>query len=291
MKRFRDHFLYLIVPMILYMGLIFLSIQFPQENENSQEQPASQEPLPSNSESHSSNPDSQPAYKERPAKKEPKNDSPTYVWGVDSASFTTENLLACVREHIGAPKVWGRYLGDKDGVSYGLKKEEVQLLHAEGIRLLLIYNHFEDARGFDNGKKQAAQAIQLAKNLGAPPGVAIFADIEPGYPVDAAFIRGWFEGLAGSDYQPGIYGIFAPDRQLTAAFQKAVQANPQVKTETIIWSAFPQIGITTEQEAPSFQGQAPEGSLLLGWQYGIDAQSCNIDTNLFKEDLLQYLWS
>ncbi|HWO74694.1 MAG TPA: glycoside hydrolase domain-containing protein [Bacillus sp. (in: firmicutes)] len=295
MRRVIDNFLCLIVPMILYMGLIFLSLEYPQEKENSQspghEQPVTQEPQPSNPESHPSNPDPQPDDQDQPANSEPKPSTPDVVWSVDSASLTTENLLACVREHVGQPKVWGRYLEDKDDVSYGLKKEEVQLLLSEGISILLIYNHFNDARGYENGKNEAAGAVKLAKNLGVPPGVALFADIEPGYPVDEAFIRGWYDGLSASDYHPGIYGIFAPDRQLTSAFEKASKANPAIKSETVIWSAFPQVGITTEQEAPAFQGEAPEGSLLLGWQYGIEAQSCNIDTNLFKEGLLTYLWN
>ncbi|HWO96582.1 MAG TPA: hypothetical protein VNM45_09645 [Bacillus sp. (in: firmicutes)] len=40
-------------------------------------------------------------------------------------------------------------------------------------------------------KREAEKAINYANDLGVPMGVALFADIEPGYPVDSEFIRGW----------------------------------------------------------------------------------------------------
>ncbi|MGR3762500.1 hypothetical protein [Rossellomorea sp. NS-SX7] len=46
------------------------------------------------------------------------------------------------------------------------------------------------------------------------------------------------------------------------------------------------VGITTLADAP----EAPDNSLALGWQYGIDAEACNIDTNLFDRDLFDVLW-
>src|SRR5690625_7160178 len=39
-------------------------------------------------------------------------DSPTIYWGVDSASYTDEDLLQCVQDNFGQADVWGRYLGD-----------------------------------------------------------------------------------------------------------------------------------------------------------------------------------
>lgn len=36
-----------------------------------------------------------------------------------------------------------------------------------------------------------------------------------------------------------------------------------------------------EENAPDFDVDAPEGSMAYGWQYGIDAETCNIETNLF----------
>src|SRR5690606_2679287 len=211
-------------------------------------------------------------------------------WGVDSASLTTEELYACVVDNFGTPKVWGRYLGDKENVSFGLTSDEVDYLHSNDVKILLIYNHFSDATGYENGMEQARNAIELAEELEVPEGKAIFADIEPDYPVDKEFIKGWFDGMKDSAYKPGIYGAFAEEQELYPVYSEAAEENEELKNETIIWTAYPQEGITTEENAPEYNPGAPEGSYLLGWQYGIDAEACNIDTNLFKGELFEYLW-
>lgn len=212
------------------------------------------------------------------------------VWGVDSASLTTDDLLACVRNNFGDPQVWGRYLGDKEGVSAGLTSEEVELLQENGIEILVIWNHFSDATGYENGENEANAAINLAKELGIPKGAAIFADIEPSYPVDSAFIQGWYEAMNQSGYEPGIYGIFDDDRNLTSAYNAAIDSNSEILENTFIWTASPNVGITTQANAPQYQPETPNNALVAGWQYGIDAQTCNIDTNLFNNEVLDALW-
>ncbi|MGM0902259.1 MAG: glycoside hydrolase domain-containing protein [Bacillota bacterium] len=212
------------------------------------------------------------------------------IWGVDSASLTTEEMLACVGDNFGSPDIWGRYLGDKDGVSKGLTSDEIELLHSNDIKILLIWNHFEDAKGYENGQNQAQAAIQMAQDLGVPEGVAIFADIEPDYPVDSEFIRGWFETMNESAYPPGVYGVFDAEQELYAALEQAGQDNDELLANTYIWTAAPNIGITTEANAPEYQPEAPDNALIGGWQYGLDAQECNIDTNLFHSDLLDVVW-
>ncbi|QKY68348.1 hypothetical protein [Lentibacillus sp. CBA3610] len=76
-------------------------------------------------------------------------------WGVDSASYTDENIYQCVNENFGEPEVWGRYLGDKEGVSAGMDTNEVNLLHDNDVRILVIYNHFNEATGYDHGARHA----------------------------------------------------------------------------------------------------------------------------------------
>jgi len=211
-------------------------------------------------------------------------------WGVDSASYTTEELYACVNENFGKPTVWGRYLGTIDGVSSGLTTEEVEYLHANGVKILLINNQFNNATGYENGVEQANIGISLAGELNAPEGVAIFADIEPNYPVDSAFIQGWFDTMMGSPYEPGIYGVFSPDSALVEAYQVSINENQEIQNKVILWTAYPHVDVTTQANAPANAAEAPEGSLLYGWQYGIDAATCNIDTNLFKGSLFDFLW-
>lgn len=214
----------------------------------------------------------------------------SYLWGIDSASETTEDFYACVRDNFGDPKVVARYLGTNEGVSHGLTSEQVDLIHSNEADILLIYNGFTDATGFDNGVNEAKKAVELAQELGAPDGVAIFADIEPNYPVDAAFIEGWYDEVSKSAYEPAIYGIFDSGEALTNAFNKAAENKGEIKENTYLWSASPNIGITTEEEAPEYNVDAPEGSLAYGWQYGINDETCNIDTNLFNSNLTDVLW-
>ncbi|KAB7671238.1 glycoside hydrolase domain-containing protein [Bacillus sp. B1-b2] len=221
----------------------------------------------------------------------PDNKELTYIWGIDSASETTEEFYACVRENLGEPKIFARYLGTKEGVSSGLTAEQVKLIHANGADILPIYNGFTDATGYDNGVAQAQEAISLATDLGIPEGVAIFADIEPTYPVDAGFIQGWYDGITSSNYKPAIYGSFDPENEIVNAFNTAVQQKAEIQQNTYIWSSSPSIGVSKEVEAPTdYTVEAPEGSLSYGWQYGINSETCNIDTNLFDSKLTEALW-
>ncbi|HYK75165.1 MAG TPA: hypothetical protein VEV44_18875, partial [Pseudoneobacillus sp.] len=79
-------------------------------------------------------------------------------------------------------------------------------------------------------------------------------------------------------------------KQLFKAYQNAASNIPPIQKETIIWTASPHIGITSKQAHPSFKPLGPKGSNLFGWQYGIEAKTCNIDTNLFSDKLIPYTW-
>lgn len=215
-----------------------------------------------------------------------KKDKEVY-WGVDSASYTNEDLYQCVTENFGQPKVWGRYLESIEGVSEGLNSDEVNYLHEKEVRILVIYNHFNDATSYDRGVDEAEQAISYAKDLDIPEGIAIFGDIEPSYPVDSAFIEGWYDTLTDSAYEPAIYGVFDEESTLLDAYNAT---NQDTKENTVVWTAYPQEKITTKENAPKFNPKGPSESSLYGWQYAIDAEECNIDTNLFSAKMLDYLW-
>lgn len=212
------------------------------------------------------------------------------IWGVDSASKTTNEMYKCVKENYGEPYFWGRYLGNNGDVSTGLTKKEVKFLHDKKVKVLLIYNQFSNTTTKKRGIKEAETAIKMAKDINAPKGTVIFADIEPKYPVDSTFIKGWFDTIEKSDYHPGIYGIFDKDRKLYSQFNKATQENKQINDQLILWTAAPNKGISSGKKAPKFNPSGPKESLLYGWQYGIDAKKCNIDTNLFKASINEYLW-
>ncbi|MBS4173119.1 glycoside hydrolase domain-containing protein [Bacillus sp. FJAT-49736] len=212
------------------------------------------------------------------------------LWGVDSANKVTEKLYQCVNKNFGKPDIWGRYTKTIKGVSTGLTADEIHFLHDKNVRILLIYNHFNNATTKKAGEQEAKAAIQFAKDIKAPNGTAIFADIEPKYPVDSAFIEGWYEIIHKSDYHPGIYGVFDPDQNVYSAFNKAAKNNKSIKENTILWSAAPQKGVSKKTDAPKFNPSGPKDALKYGYQYGIDAKTCNIDTDVFKGEILKYLW-
>ncbi|MGM8366781.1 glycoside hydrolase domain-containing protein [Virgibacillus sp. W0181] len=231
------------------------------------------------------------AYQENNQPVKPEEETPkeenTIYWGVDSASYTDEALYQCVEDNFGQPAIWGRYLGDKENVSKGLDQQEVELLHNKDVEILVIYNHFTDATGYEKGVKEAEQAIQFAADLDIPEGVAIFADIEPSYPVDTAFMEGWYDTVTDSNYEPAVYGVFDEASSLLDAFNNM---NEEAQNNTVVWTAFPQAEITTKENAPDFNPQGPSDALLYGWQYAIEAEACNIDTNLFDGKIKQYMW-
>ncbi|WP_328703106.1 glycoside hydrolase domain-containing protein [Alkalihalobacterium elongatum] len=213
------------------------------------------------------------------------------VWGVDSASLTTEELFACVTSNFGDPEIWGRYLEDKEGVSYGLTTDEVDFLHEQGVSILVIYNHFTDGTTYEKGVAEAEQAIAYAEEIGVPEQVAIFANVEPEYPIDSAFIQGWYDTLQPSIYYAAIYGLFDEESDVYVAYEGAINENPEIAENMIVWANQPQIGITTEENAPEdYNPAAPNDWLNWAWQYGIDAETCNIDTNLFQSIIFDYLW-
>src|SRR5699024_9711653 len=130
-------------------------------------------------------------------------------------------------------------------------------------------------------------AIEMAEELGVPEGVAIFGDIEPDFPVDSAFIEGWYETLEDSQYEPALYGVFDEESELMIAYNDTEE---EVQENTIVWTAYPQEDVTTEDDAPEYDPQGPENAKVYGWQYAIDAETCVIDTNLFQNEMLDYVW-
>ncbi|WP_377896807.1 glycoside hydrolase domain-containing protein [Gottfriedia sp. OAE603] len=214
----------------------------------------------------------------------------SFYWGVDSASNITNQFLTCVKKEFGTPEVWGRYLGTKEDVSKGITKKEAALLHSKKIKILLINNQFVSATGYKNGIKQAQVGGKLASALDVPKGTAIFADIEPIYEVDAEFIKGYYDEMKKMGYVSGIYGVFDNGQDLSKAYKQAAKEHRRLSKETILWTAFPQRGITSKTKAPEFLAGGPSDSKIYGWQYGLDATDCNIDTNLFKGDLIKFLW-
>ncbi len=221
----------------------------------------------------------------------PETNEIEYLWGLDSASIVDQSFYDCFMTNFGEPVAFGRYLETKDGVSYGLSEEEVAFLHENGIKIIPIYNHFIDGTTYEKGVQEAQTAISYAEAIGVPEDVFIFANVEPEYPIDAEFLLGWFDTMQSSQYKPGVYGIFGEGRELTFAFETALNTNEAILEEMAVWhSSEPYIGITTKENKPEFAPEVPDFVNVSIWQYGIDAETCNIDTNLINSSIMDSLW-
>ncbi|MDQ1143813.1 hypothetical protein QE429_000640 [Bacillus sp. SORGH_AS 510] len=209
---------------------------------------------------------------------------------MDTASKIDQAFYQCVEQNYGKPDVVGRYIGDKQDVSTGLTSEEVAFLKKQGIKILPIYNHFTDATTYQNGVEEAKGAIALAKELGIPEGVVIYADIEPKYPVDAEFIRGWVETISSSAYKPGIYGVFLDGKELTNAYNEAIAKNKEFKNKIFVWTSNPETGTTAKDKAPKYNPKTPDSINASIWQYGLDGKQCNVDTNLIQSAAYSAAW-
>ncbi|WP_156288742.1 glycoside hydrolase domain-containing protein [Oceanobacillus salinisoli] len=213
-----------------------------------------------------------------------------YVWGVDSSTNVTPELLSCVENNYGRPVFWARYLTTVPNASEGLTTEEINFLRGENIKILPIYNDFREAVGYRQGAVASANATFHAARLGFPRGTYIFANVERFFNVDPAWIRGWVESMYNSGYKVGIYND-PVEGDFDEAFCQAARENNQVQIQSVLWSAEPEIGTTSPNQAPSFNPETPncESNVWL-WQYGRDSEACPIDTNLADDRILPSLW-
>lgn len=213
-----------------------------------------------------------------------------YIWGVDSAAKVTADLYNCVVKNYGKPAYWGRYLARIPNASEELTKDEVQLLHNSGTKILPIYNNFSEAVGYDKGRVVAQNSTYHAKRLGVPQGTVLFANVERFFNVDKDWIKGYVDVMYKSSYKAGIYhdpiqGGFS------TAYCQAVQDSKEVANQLILWSAEPQSGVTKSRQAPAYQPKKPPClANVWGWQYGRDSKTCPIDTNLIDQRLFNQLW-
>jgi hypothetical protein len=212
------------------------------------------------------------------------------LWGVDSAVKVDEKLYQCVLKNYGKPKYWGRYLTGKEGVNDGLSREEILFLHMRGIRILPIYNDFTEALGYRKGQVTARNAIFHANRLNFPKDSVLFANVENFFSVDDAWIRGWIDVFYNSGYRPGFYHD-PTEGNFQQAFCTASKKNEKVSKQALLWSAEPEMEVTSLKEAPLFQPKKLSCTAnVWGWQYGRDAEDCAIDTNLITFNLYQFLW-
>src|SRR5687768_18527316 len=111
----------------------------------------------------------------------------TVHWGVDSWGPAdgrvdgTTKLELVTRRMARAPAFWGRYLNRR--LPHAVTAGEVQFLHDNGCRVLLVYNDSPGREerlrgGLRAGREAAEHADAMCELLQVPRHVAIYGDIE-----------------------------------------------------------------------------------------------------------------
>ena len=210
------------------------------------------------------------------------------LWGVDSCkAFTSspsgaDGLLPQVQGALGTPDFWGRYLTDT--VCPAISPAEIAAAAHFHMGILAIYNDYNCSNvvGYDTGTRYAAAAAAAAAGIGIPQGRAVAIDIEPpgdacpgAAGVDAGFIQGWYDGVAGAGYVPTYYGNGTGGSEFASAWCSAVAAQPAVGTYSYLWSFEPSLlGSYNRASAPGYSpNQTGCAGPMAAWQYQISAGS------------------
>ena len=210
------------------------------------------------------------------------------LWGVDSCkSFTSsptgaDGLLPQVMGRLGTPDFWGRYLTNT--VCPGISAAEIAAAAHFHMGILPIYNDYDCSNvvGYDTGKGYAAAATAAATGLGIPPGHVLAIDIEPpgdacpgAARVDAGFVQGWYDGVAGAGYVPTYYGNGTGGSEFASAWCTAVAAQPALGSFSYLWSFEPSLlGSYSRASAPGYSpNQTGCPGAMAAWQYQISVGS------------------
>jgi hypothetical protein len=217
-------------------------------------------------------------------------------WGVDSVTAPDHKLSIAghptLYEHITKlagqmPDFWGRYIGGHYAIT---AKEADALFDLSGgqCRILLAYNgatntHTSVGGGRAQGIHDAGKAVKAAKHVGVPPGVMIFADIEPNWHCTQEWFEGWFQGMFASQYG-GMGGVYENPlawnaRNFRDPYIKAVQGDspfifmdPPSKAR-YLWSQQPNKGCKFPRQIDfGYIPAEPAGlsGVTVVWQYAIN---------------------
>ncbi|GGH78758.1 ribosomal protein S25 [Pullulanibacillus pueri] len=287
-KKMWEFFLAFFLPVLLIV-VTLVALTLNQMNETTHKSSPNTEHNSDNQKEHKDDKKDN-GHKKGDSQKDHKTDVSKLQWGIDTAKTINKSAYQCIEKNFGKPQIAGRYLVGKEGINAGLTKEEVKLLHDKGVKVLPIYNNFTNATGKDRGQSIAKEAIKAAKEIGVKKGTFIVADIEPKTPVDADFLIAWTKTIKDSNYKAAIYGDLEDDN-LKDVYKKASNNSDAVQQHLMLWTNGPNIGITGKEKAPDkFNGASPNKDHTYAWQYGIESKQCNIDTDLFTGQVLEFVW-
>jgi hypothetical protein len=230
------------------------------------------------------------------------------LWGIDSCD-PAQSVVPETQSILGAPQFMARYLGTTNAcATAGLTAPEVSYLSSQDIYIMLI----ADPGGFGSspsGTSEAQTAIQEAQSLGAPPGTAIFRDVEATAPITTQYIEDWYQAFESSTsgYVPGFYENpnGGSDQPFNSQYCSAVQNHSAIGSVPL-WSSSPEKSSYTPNasQSPAWSGSGFPGTPscdnnTVAWQYleqGINSgswpsNSPNVDVDEFEASYQNLLWT
>jgi len=200
-------------------------------------------------------------------------DADTPVSSQAAAAFHAAGFRFCLR-----------YVGRVQMASFDLTTQEAEGILAAGLALMPVQHVLDPGwqPTASLGAEYGANAAKFARQIGFPPGVNVWCDLEsvsPGTSAAdvAAYCDAWYEGVAAAGYVPGLYVGYQPG--LTG------QQLYELRFEHY-WAAYNVDGVSTPHPR-GWQLAQSEGH---GTIAGISTESYDADTT--QTDALggQVLW-
>jgi hypothetical protein len=224
------------------------------------------------------------------------------LWGIDACS-SAQSVVPSTQSTMGNPQFMARYLGTSNACgSPGLTPSEVTYLSSQDIYIMLIAD--PSSVDFSSGTADAQTAIQQAQSLGAPPGTAIFRDVENSSPISVSYIENWYAAFesSSSGYVPGFYeNPYSGSGSFPGDYCSAVSVMAAISTGVALWSDEPEPNYgnasPTEAAAPAWNPSTPPCSnTTVAWQYledgGFSAGSWpSVDVDEFDAADESLLWN
>lgn len=214
----------------------------------------------------------------------PSAPSGSTLWGFDTTDTITSSYLSSFVSARGEPSFIARYI---DALTWSpMSASEAAFIHSQGIPIMVLDSSVtSNDTTYSTGVWMANRVITNAKALSIPLGVAIFADIENTSAVDSTFIEGWYDTITAAGYKAGYYNNpYTGSSEFDGAFCAAISSNAAIASQSFLWSDEPDIGWTTEANAPGFapahlycSGQSVGN--VFGWQYALSGGSFNVDSD------------
>ena len=131
------------------------------------------------------------------------------VFGVSSATPINKKLkngytmYDWVMRQKGFPAFCMRSLDGENAVT----AEEIAFLQDKDCKIGLVIRNLTEAKvSATNGTEDALKAVEAAKELGVPQGVALFAEIKPEWSVNHNWMISFSQTVKANGYMPGFIG-------------------------------------------------------------------------------------